>query len=712
MVFRHSQNFLRRDTLPAIALVIPLAAYIFLGTLSPPQYPFVIQDAVSSGWPFFYSVSAHCVLALCAIWTLRVHNSLSVPLALTACSATAAVLWSSIAIAGMTLIGVLLVGAATIFLTSSFLLFRSDATYVRLPALIRTVWGPLIAVLLLYAACCVFSLVEPIIFPRALGAIGVFAIFIGSLSVLVCWLVFQPRIFAWTAAFISAALLLFGPNEHGIPPLQQNKPTEDVDQSFVTWLSSRIDQDAYRSRRLPYPVIFVSSEGGGIYAAAHAYGVLSTIANHCPTFNQHVFATIGVSGGAIGNALYGAAIDPVQQPFRPCAPSNIKVDPVPVITDHLSPVLARLLLVEIVDRLLPGTWMKRDRAQILADSFLSVGADPSYLKSAITDAFDPTTARPANISVAVDVSNGRRLVISPFQPESITGTGQWWPGGEAFLNDAMSNGEQISLIDGAGASARFPWITPTGRLTISAGRELTLADGGYFDNSGAETVIDLMINLRIGENWRVFVPGSSDPESEGFIQECDPKNPAIVLVKNYHQGAEWKECEIPVFVIHLALASREPTRFETDQAGTNELEAENAIQEPIEANLTQSFLFDPIRALLATRESRAEIALARASLELCGQEGAGSECALNPGGSLGFFRNDISPMAWKLPLGWHMPLSSFESILENTINLSFFEYRTTKKEAGSDVEIVLYHLDPSLLDEGADPNYFDLLPDP
>lgn len=76
------------------------------------------------------------------------------------------------------------------------------------------------------------------------------------------------------------------------------------------------------------------------------------------------------------------------------------------------------------------------------------------------------------------------------------------------------------------------------------------------------------------------------------------------------------------------------------------------------------------------------------------------------------FRNDISPMAWKLPLGWYMPKSNFDKILSETARRRYFDYREHQAVHESDTELMIYHLDPSLYDEGAKPSINDLMGGP
>ncbi len=156
----------------------------------------------------------------------------------------------------------------------------------------------------------------------------------------------RPKLGAIGLAYIIFAALFFPSNDHRIPALSSKTETKSLDETLSEWVKNRKDLATYRDIGLPYPVIFVSSEGGGIYAAAHAYGLLSAISQSCPTFAQHVFAVVGVSGGALGNALFASELSGEQYDQTSCKPSQALVRAQPVTEDHLSPVLARLLTVE------------------------------------------------------------------------------------------------------------------------------------------------------------------------------------------------------------------------------------------------------------------------------------------------------------------------------------------------------------------------------
>ena len=687
----------------AVALVLPALVYLAIAWVMPSQYRFVIVDAAQRGWPLVNALAAMILYLFILLWMLRGAGVADRRFAMLAATPLVAALLSILVAAGRSPGAWLAAGAALALLAALFR-YRRRHPDGAMPPRLRSIWLALASALVVYFGFGAASLAEPLALPRAMGALAILAIFMGTLAAVLCAIALSRRFALGFGALCLLAVFLFDTNNHAIPVVRAKAEPKLLDDAFSQWLASRRDLDAYRSRGLPYPVILVSSEGGGIYAAAHAYGTLSTIARNCPTFSQHVFAVVGVSGGAMGNVLFAGATDPEQKPYTPCRPGRGKVDPAPVIADHLSPVLARMLFAETVDQLVPGQWVARDRAQILTDSFLSVAADKAHAASALTDSFDPQGARPALISVATDVEAGTRLIMSPFQPEQQAGAAEWWPGSaNLFTGEESDHSRQISVVNAAGLSARFPWVTPTGLLQVADGSQRIVADGGYFDNSGADTVTDLVDGLNFSQNarnyWRA-VDAAAPPDAIVPDATCSPKK--VRVVRYFHEQKAWEECEIPVFIVYLALASSEP------------MPAEESGKSAVHKAPRQSFLGDPLKVLLSTRGSRGEGALRYADLYYCGMGAGlgGSECAAEPGRSFGMFRNDVHPGAWQLPLGWFMSRGSFDAILKGTVNDRYFDYRRHRDVFDAETELMIYHLDPALYDEGAVPGIGDLMGGP
>jgi hypothetical protein len=117
----------------------------------------------------------------------------------------------------------------------------------------------------------------------------------------------------------------------------------------------------------------------------------------------------------------------------------------------------------------------------------------------------------------------------------------------------------VSVSTAVHNSARFPYISAAGRLLTPDGRYLEhVVDGGYFENTGADTLIDVITYLRGGEQ----------PPNVRFV--------AIVLTNS--------------------------------TAAERKIEANQVIWRDADS---LGEVFTPFRALLQTRGARGELALRR-----------------------------------------------------------------------------------------------------
>src|SRR5262249_21520303 len=105
-------------------------------------------------------------------------------------------------------------------------------------------------------------------------------------------------------------------------------------------------------------------------------------------------------------------------------------------------------------------------------------------------------AYPALLLNATHVHTGQRLLRAPF----------CWPNelAEDPANDHLPQVTDLTdllkadvrLATAAHDSARFAFVSPAGRLLSSEGRDFGhVVDGGYFENSGAATLKDVLLAL-------------------------------------------------------------------------------------------------------------------------------------------------------------------------------------------------------------------------
>lgn len=321
---------------------------------------------------------------------------------------------------------------------------------------------------------------------------------------------------------------------HDLAPLHGN---------FDGWISKRItngDWKYFVEDKIPdkgkYPVFIIAAQGGGIYAAAATSAFLSAMQDECRNFSQHVFAISAVSGGAVGAALFGAlrAHKPL---VRSAGCSDSKSSDATetysqrtkdiVLRDHLSPPLA-LIWPDIVGKatewILPSSIGRSDVLErSFACAYLKKGpwdTCPRASEKGSVDLRMPFgnywrlgSAAPALILTSTWVETGFRAAFAPFPLHAISdGTLYSFPraevqeGQETHIGDFVAQKAEIqgvrrlSLIEAAFVSARFPGIVPAYqvRAKLSGGRDRVwnFVDGGYVDNSGATTALDLYQELK------------------------------------------------------------------------------------------------------------------------------------------------------------------------------------------------------------------------
>ncbi len=314
--------------------------------------------------------------------------------------------------------------------------------------------------------------------------------------------------------------------------------------AFVKWM--RIKGHPTR------PVILVSAEGGGIRAAYFTAITLARIADHCPAAADRVFAINGVSGGSVGAAIFAAILHENPLPdFRSMAPASLPpcdfTDTSPgdyerqvntvLREDHLSPVLGSLLFPDTVQRFLPFPANMFDRQlafeQGLIVSFRDTVGQDTLSKSIydMVPAAGPARSTPHLLFNTTSVETGERVIAGNIlfsSPDNV-------PNMRSFAS--MMPETNFSVVTLAATSARFPYLAPSGYVTAN-GRKERFVDGGYFDNSGASTMIDLFNGLT-DSTAPVLAPYASTP----FILIHIGNNP--VCRPDRRPGADDKLCKIP-----------------------------------------------------------------------------------------------------------------------------------------------------------------------
>jgi hypothetical protein len=391
----------------------------------------------------------------------------------------------------------------------------------------------LLASLGLVALLCAAFTASPVTLPRALGTFGIVALFFVTLAMITTQLSLMsiryraPIIPALLGLAVAASVLNLNDN-HAVRRIAADQPRQQprpVGAEFDDWYRARPDLDRYKGE---YPVYLVAAQGGGIYAAYQAAAVLARLQDSCPAFRHHLFAISSVSGGSVGAAMFASALaenpeplpaeeagcDKLMTPSESPGPIEQRVTAA-LKSDHLSPLVAATLFPDFTQRFLPFPIGGLDRARALEYSFEQSAREAGIDRFADRFRQHWWTSRssPALVINSTDAATGARYLIAPFRlteqhiPAATAGGGQ----AESALAHFPFEGDErdLRMSTATVISARFPWLTPAALLPARAGRPARrLVDGGYVDNSGLETALDLYEELR----GREIVPVAASAE--------------------------------------------------------------------------------------------------------------------------------------------------------------------------------------------------------
>ncbi|HEY1459799.1 MAG TPA: hypothetical protein VGH59_07035 [Casimicrobiaceae bacterium] len=277
------------------------------------------------------------------------------------------------------------------------------------------------------------------------------------------------------------------------------------------WLRARAADIAPESAGQPYRVNIVAAAGGGIRAGYWTAGVLSFYQDNDATFAGHTLAISAVSGGSLGAVVFDGLLIKQREARAkgsdlPACAGTFEKQPLTCRAtsilggDFLAPTLGVMLYPDLVQRFLPVAFPLTDRARALETSWESRWQEVMHddWMNASFDALanpDPDAASglPLLLLNVTDVEDGKRALVSPLAvaPLEFPDT----------TDVRKLIGKPLRMSTAAHLSARFMYVSPvaTVRVTDADGTERTwghLADGGYFENSGAATAQDVLAALQ------------------------------------------------------------------------------------------------------------------------------------------------------------------------------------------------------------------------
>jgi hypothetical protein len=269
---------------------------------------------------------------------------------------------------------------------------------------------------------------------------------------------------------------------------------EDVRAAFREWMKRQPERAA------SYPMVFVDAEGGGIRAAYWAATVLGRIQDDNPCFAERLFSLSGVSGGSLGASVFLAlfverrgATSADCRAGAPGRPSIMESAQQILGEDFLAPVSAALLYPDLAQRFIPVPVRALDRATALEQSWERAWREHTGTNR-FAEPFDALWAdrsrwTPALFLNATWVETGKRLIVSNLRVSAPPEEAVFVDGEDA---QAFFAPRSLALSTAAHMSARFTYVSPAGTLQRDGVPRGRVVDGGYFENSGATTTLEIV----------------------------------------------------------------------------------------------------------------------------------------------------------------------------------------------------------------------------
>ena len=327
-----------------------------------------------------------------------------------------------------------------------------------------------------------------------------------------------------------------------------------------------------------YPLFVVAAEGGGIRAAYWTALVLTTIQDANPCFADQLFALSGVSGGSLGSAVFTALLTDTRYgtPNFRCggtAPPAIQETAGKILgEDLLSPAIAATLYPDLLQRVLPFPIAHFDRARAIEAAW-----ENAWRRHTRSNRFAEPIDQlwraqqdywlPALLLNATWVETGKRLITSNLRLSPV-------PEGRiedfADIEDThrFYGRRPLALSSAVHLSARFTYVSPAGTLEKDGQTYGRAVDGGYFENSGTTTALEVLKTIN-----------SLQTGNNSFWDRVDPY---VILISNDPVDRDFVDVEL----------GTPPDR-------------KNGGMRP---SACCSEVWSPLRTLIATREARGEYA--------------------------------------------------------------------------------------------------------
>ncbi len=281
-----------------------------------------------------------------------------------------------------------------------------------------------------------------------------------------------------------------------------------LDVLFAAW------SDQCAPKTGPVRPIIVAISGGATRAGLWGAAVVDRVLQAQKPEGPALFAISSVSGGSLGAA---GAMTLLSQQKLPCGATGLDrlrpvgQQPVPLAGDALGPLLGGWLLNDIpraafepLAALVRWVTGRRpnggDSAEAIEQGFAKLwesvrpAGAPTWDQPFLSLFYDETGAYRAGMPLwfanGTDATTGNRVITTPILATQASGAP--WPFRGARDFHALMKSD-VRIATAINNTARFPYLEPFGEmLPADRGKQAgSLVDGGYFENEGLQTALEL-----------------------------------------------------------------------------------------------------------------------------------------------------------------------------------------------------------------------------
>lgn len=409
---------------------------------------------------------------------------------------------------------------------------RADPVYNNLRDIFRTDWGwYTVAAASIGGGMFFAAWYDPVALGVTFGGIALFLLWGGSwlpIGSFFTYLGNRYQVPTLTLLLLAAILFSAWNDNHGVRRLDPDASAPPFTRPDLTVALDRWRRAQSPDARGELPLVMVATAGGGIRAAYWTATVLGSLSEAAELrMRDRLFAISGVSGGSVGAAVYRAVQADGGRSSRADGCGSPRTCSQAVLAGELlGPAVAGLLYPDLAQRFLPPIGLPGRGAALergFERSYRRVMGSDRLAGSLVKLATAETRGWPYLALNATWVGNGRRITASNLRLDQA-------PLVSALAVDQLAElGRDLAVSTAAHNSARFPGLSPAGSWRDAdgaiAGR---LVDGGYFENFGAETALDLLQAIeRVAaeRGWRirpVVIAISSDPGLPERFWEVPP----------------------------------------------------------------------------------------------------------------------------------------------------------------------------------------------